>query len=254
MKLKKQAFLFTAISGVLTTVMTARASVSVASSEEAMVLSGSPNTSWDPKGAVEISGNGLNTAYSGNSEYAFMYFNTSAAVTSFDAQYGTGDWTLTGASVQLAANFATSGVYPNNNVFNEIEPGSFTLSYISNNGWLNSSSGGVTWNNKGNYLPGVGNNLEEALGTFSYAANGSSPFIWTLSPTSDFISSIDSGATSLYGTPADTSVGYLSNTITQGNPAVLILTAQPTAVPEPVLLSLLAMSGPALLSRRRRRA
>ncbi len=228
------------------------APISVSSTEEAMVLSGSPTTVWDPKGATEISANGLNSAHPGNSEYALMYFNTASAVANLNSQYGVNSWTITSVSVQFASNFATKNVFPNNAVFNEIEPGSFNLSWLSNNGWVSSSSGGVTWNNLPNYLPGTGTNQEEGEGTFSFAADGTNPITWALSPTSDFLSSIDAGGgVTLYGTPADTGVGYLINAPTQGSPAVLQITAQATPVPEPACLGFIGLAGVVLVRRNR---
>ncbi len=202
-----------------------------------MVQSGQPNVVWDPKGAIEFSGNGLNTAAPGNTEYSLMDFNSAAIVSQLNSTYGAGGWAITGVSVSLAANFATAGVYPNNSVFNEIEPGNFTLSWPSNNGWVSSHSGGVTWNNLPNYVPGASNsNLEEAEGTFSWAADGvhgvdGSPISYALTPTSDLLNEVESGGiVSIIGTPADNQVGYLSNTPLQDNPAQLIVTA--AAVPE----------------------
>jgi hypothetical protein len=119
-----------------------------------------------------------------------------------------------------------------------------------------SQSGGATWNNLPNYLPGVGSNVEEAEGTFYYAANGSgadgSPITWTLTPGADLLNGIEAGgAVSLIGTAADDEVGYLSNTPVQGNAAQLIVTA--VAVPEPGSVGIiLSALGIVALGRRRR--
>ncbi len=207
--------------------------LTVSATDEAMVLSGSPNLVWDPKGAIEFSANGLNTATSGNVEYGLMEFNSASIASQLNSTYGVGGWEITGVSVSLASNFATKNVYPNNNVFNEIEPGNFTLSWLSNNGWVVGQSGGVTWNNLPNYLPGANSNKEEAEGTFNWAANGVGSLTgYALTPTSDLLSDIEGGDfVSFIGTPADNEVGYLSDTPTQGNPAQLVVTA--VAVPEP---------------------
>ena len=231
--------------------------IAVSATEEAMVQSGQPNLVWDPKGAIEFSGNGLNTAAPGNTEYGLMEFNSASIVSQLNSTYP-GGWTITGVSVSLAANFATANVYPNNSVFNEIEPGNFTLSWLSNNGWVSSHSGGATWNNLPNYVPGASNsNLEEAEGTFYWPADGvhgvdGSPISYALTPTGDLLNDIASGGfVSLIGTPADSEVGYLSNTPTQGNPAQLVVTA--VAVPEPgSAVLVLAALGIAALGRWRR--
>ena len=87
-----------------------------------------------------------------------------------------------------------------------------------------SSQGSVTWNTLPNYLPGVGINKEENEGTFFWVAGGhgsdSSPISYALTPTSGLLGDIENGGfVSIFGTPADTEVGYLSNTPRQGNPA-----------------------------------
>lgn len=207
--------------------------LTVSATDEAMVLSGSPNVVWDPKGGIEFSGNGLNTLALSNTEYGLMEFNSASIASQLNSTYGAGGWEITGVSVSLASNFATKNVYPNKNVFNEIEPGNFTLSWLSNNGWVVGQSGGVTWNNLPNYLPGGSISNLEAEGTFNWAANGvGSRTGYALTPTSDLLNDIESGGlVSIIGTPADSNVGYLSNTPTQGNPAQLVVTA--VAVPEP---------------------
>jgi hypothetical protein len=239
--MKKKNLAFLSLAALLSCgfVSSARGStITVSATEEAMVQSGQPNLVWDPKGAIEFSANGLNTAAPGNTEYGLMEFNSASIVSQLNSTYPAG-WTITGVSVSLAANFATAGVYPNNSVFNEIEPGNFTLSWLSNNGWVSSQSGGATWNNLPNYVPGASNsnNKEEAEGTFYWPADGvhgvdGSPISYALTPTSDLLNAIGSGGyVSIIGTPADSEVGCLSNTPTQGNAAQLVVTA--VAVPEP---------------------
>ena len=239
--IKKKTLAFLSVAALLSCgfIPSARGStITISATEEAMVQSGQPNLVWDPKGAIEFSGNGLNTSSSGNIEYGLMEFNSSSIASSLNSTYGIGGWAITGVNVSLAGNFATAGVYPNNSVFNEIEPGNFTLSWLSNDGWVSAQSGGVTWNNLPNYVPGASNsNLQEAEGTFSWAADGvhgtdSSPISYALTPTSDLLNDIKGGGfVSIIGTPADNEVGYLSNTPLQGNPALLVVTA--VAVPEP---------------------
>ena len=141
--MKKKILAFLSLAALLSCgfVPSARGStITVSATEEAMVQSGQPNLVWDPKGAIEFSGNGLNTAAPGNTEYGLMEFNSASIVSQLNSTYP-GGWTITGVSVSLAANFATAGVYPNNSVFNEIEPGNFTLSWLSNNGWVGGQGG-----------------------------------------------------------------------------------------------------------------
>jgi hypothetical protein len=257
--MKKKILAFLSLATLLSCGFVASArggTITVSATEEAMVQSGQPSLVWDPKGAIEFSGNGLNTAAPGNTEYGLMEFNSASIVSQLNSTYP-GGWTITGVSVSLAANFATAGVYPNNSVFNEIEPGNFTLSWLSNNGWVSSQSGGSTWNNLPNYVPGASNsNLEQAEGTFYWPADGvhgvdGSPISYALTPTSGILNDIESGGfVSIIGTPADNEVGCLSNTPTQNNPAQLVVTA--VAVPEPqsAVLILTAL-GITALGRRR---
>ena len=168
-------------------------------------------------------------------EETLMSFNTASIVSQLDYQYGYNQWKITSVSVTLNSNYPSAGTQPNNGSFDVINSGLFSLSSLSNNSWNPSA---VTYNNISNYLPGSGNsNKSESLGTFYYAADGTSTLTWTLAQASAFMSSVAEGSeVTILGTPGDTSVGYLFNTTTKGDPPVLNITVVPTPIPSALLL------------------
>ena len=60
-----------------------------------------------------------------------ILFNTSAAVSQFNTDYGAGDWSITGVQLSLASNFGVQGAQPNNDIFNTINAGSFGIDWLS---------------------------------------------------------------------------------------------------------------------------
>src|SRR5208283_379876 len=51
----------------------------------------------------------------------------------FNTQYGAGDWHITSISVALASNYTAQGIQPNNNDFNQVASGLFSLDVLGIN-------------------------------------------------------------------------------------------------------------------------
>ena len=175
----------------------------------------------------------------------FTLWGTGGAAAHFAAQYGAGNWHITGVSLTLASNFAVSGTQPNNAIFNTISGGAFGISWISDDSWIEGSGtpssntpaadGSVTYNSLSTLL----SSSDEEVGTYNYAPPGNNvPLTWNLDLTSGFLAdtmSSDQLSFLFYATPGS-SVGYLFNSksFASNRPFITI-----TAVPEPGTISLL---------------
>lgn len=214
-------------------------------------------------GAVIIAGP---TSAQPRTQNTLFSFDTAAIKSNFDTQFGVGGWVITDLDLSLSSNFHVLGSQPNNTSFNRIAAGEFVLEWLSNDGWVEGTGGGmgnavpgVTWSNLPSYLATTS---RTSVGTFTW--NGLPPpegtnvrSIWDLTLATDVVNDIRSGGVvSFLGTPAAGSgVGYLFNTTTQGNPAILLVTAAP--VPEPQTAAMIGMGLMALVGsvfRGRRRA
>jgi len=164
-----------------------------------------------------------------------LQFSLSGAKSSFDSQFGAGQWSIQSVTLQLTA---TS---PNNPIFNAGSAGQFGISWMQNDGWTEGAgspqapgSTGITFATLSSFL----GSSDEALGTFGYngATSGSATYSLNLPPS--FSADILSGGTlSLRMFAADNGVSYLSDSRSFGT-----VSARPllgiTAVPEPGTLSL----------------
>ena len=158
-----------------------------------------------------------------------LQFGLSGAKSSFDTQFGAGQWTIQGITLQLTAT------PPNNGIFNASAAGQFTLSWMQNDGWTEGSgtsgtptSTGITFSTLSNFV-GV---ADESLGTFGYGGATSGNSTYALGLTSLFSADVLGGNTvSFRMFAADTAVSYLSDSRSFGT-----VSARPlltiTAVPE----------------------
>jgi hypothetical protein len=194
---------------------------------DTFVSSGDPNSNFGLLGAAEIA---APTGAQPRTQMTLLRFDTSPLRANFDADYGAGNWVVTGVTLSLQSSVATAGQQPNNSRFNRIAAGSFEFDLLSNNDWNEMA---ITWNTLPDILPGNGNtNTLTPLGTFFWDATGQHNSTWTLNVDSNLAAQIYNGdQVTIFGQPtAGSTVGYLVNTLNL-DPGHLNVTA--TAVPEP---------------------
>jgi hypothetical protein len=208
------------------------------------VSSGQPDVNFGSMGAMMIA---VPTASQNRTEESLIRFKTASLKSSFDVDYGPGNWTITSVTLSLFSNFSTAGQQPNNTSFNKIAAGDFELDWLSNDSWGETA---ITWNTLSTVLPGAGNNALTSLGSFYWEAGGRTSQTWTLNLAPDLIGDVISGSeVTIFGQPTSGSaVGYLFNTL-NNNPAYLNVTADAiTPAPEPETGSMiLAGAGAAFL-------
>ena len=168
-----------------------------------------------------------------------LRFDLSGAQGSFDALFGAGQWTVQSVSLQLNATT------PNNPVFNANAAGSFNVSWMQNDSWIEGAGGnnnpstvGLSYNSLINTV--INNAADQALGTFSYSG-GIGLASHSLTVSSGLLNDIQSGGlASMRLFAADASVSYLVNSrdfnIVANQP---LLTINAVAVPEPAPFALL---------------
>jgi len=197
-------------------------------------------------GALSVAAPGL-----ANGEFqSVMRFDLSGAKTSFDTQFGAGQWSIQSITLSLTA---TS---PNNAIFNSSATGQFGISWMQNDSWTEGAgtpaaptTTGITFST----LPSFTGAGDEALGTFSFVGGTSGTAAYNLSLTSGFDADATAGnLVSFRLFAADSAVSYLFDSRSFGTtgfrPLLTIV-----AVPEPGALSLLATGVAMLLGAKCRR-
>lgn len=180
-------------------------------------------------------GGALGVAASGlpNGEFqSVIKFDLSGALSSFDAQYGVGEWSIESVSLQLFSS-------PHNNaIYNDIAAGLFSVSLMQNNSWVegagnagNPAAIGITYNTLQNTF--VNNALDQALGTFSFGGGTGGANTYSLQISSGLTADVFAGSdVSLRLFAADNEVSYLFSsraaTLASSQPHLIVM-----AVPEP---------------------
>lgn len=136
-----------------------------------------------------------------------LQFGLAGAKSSFDSEFGAGQWTVQSVTLQLTATA------PNNNIFNSTSAGQFAISLMQSNGWTEGAgtpgaptSNGITFSTLSNFVGAA----DSSLGTFSFNGATNGAFTYTLSLTPDLSADILTGGTaSLRMFAADTVVSGL---------------------------------------------
>jgi hypothetical protein len=207
-------------------------------SADALVTTGpSGNLSGNNYGAAGA----LSVAAPGLAQGEFqsvLQFSLAGAKTSFDSQFGAGQWAVQSATLQLTATA------PGNPLFNPSSAGQFAVSWMQNDGWAEGAgtpqaptTTGITFASLGGFLSGT----DETLGTFGFNGATSGTATYTLNLTPGLSADILAGtAVSLRMFAADTSVSYLSDSrnfpTASARPVLTI-----AGMPEPGTLTLVGL-------------
>ncbi len=142
-------------------------------SKASVTLSAVADTFGDSAGTTGNFGGagalGVTAALATGQFSSVMSFNVSSAITSFNTQYGAGNWTLSGVQLSLASRAPNNAIF-NGGASNANIAGSFDVSWIGNDGWTEgtgtpagSAVAGLNWNTLGKYTSGA-----KSQGTFNY--------------------------------------------------------------------------------------
>jgi hypothetical protein len=210
-------------------------------SVDSFVRAAAPTLNYGGAGSLSVSGS---TATNGSGVTngvfdTFMRFNTAAMVSNFNSLFGTNNWVINGASLQVTEMGA-----PAQTLFNRGQ-GAFDLRWIANDNWtegtgmpMTPTTNGITYNNELNDLPPLVNPLTDAdLGTFTNAGvDGVLTFALAL-PTA-FANDLGAGGeVGFYFTAIDPGIGFTFNSrsfMTNSARPVLKI----SAVPRPAIVSI----------------
>ena len=223
-------------------------------SADAFVRSADATHNYGGGGALSVSGS---AAVNGSGQQSglfdsLMRFSLSSAVSGFDAEFGSGNWTLSSATLRL-----TEVAAPNNSLFNR-GVGSFQISWMANDTWLEGTGSpsvpttdGVTYNDLPSLMP-MGTTV--SLGTFANAGqNTLQDFALPLSDATFINDLMSGGNASFYLTAASPSIGFTFDSRSFGTASARPI-LELTAVPEPSVTALLALASVVILGGRLWRA
>ena len=190
-------------------------------------------------GALAVAASGLP-----NGEFqTVLKFDLSGARDTFNAQFGAGEWSIQSVSLQL-----TSSPH-NNSIYNAIAAGSFGISLLQNNTWVEGTgtagtptTDGISFNSLQNSF--INNSADQDLGTFNFpgGSSGANTYLLNLSP--GFITDVLNGSEASFRMfAADEEVSYLFSSRSAAAPSSepdLIITAV-SVVPEPGTVTLIGL-------------
>jgi len=235
--------------GVLVGSISFAANVSVNPAADAFVTTGPTgnlsNSNYGGAGALSVAAPG-----SAQGEFqSVLQFNLAGARSSFDAQFGVGQWSLQSVMLQVTA------ALPNNGIFNPSAAGQFAVSWMQNDSWVEGtgtpngpSATGINFSSLQGTFVGAG---DESLGTFGFDGSTTAAATYNLTLSSGFAADLLAGNNvSLRMFAADNGVSYLfdsRNFSTVASRPLLTL----TAVPEPGSGALVGMAALGAALRRR---
>jgi len=198
---------------------------------DAFVRSNAPTANYGGAGALSVSGAGsANTASGLTNGIAdtFIRFNTAAMVASFDSRFGSNNWVINAAKLQV-----TEVGTPNNNIFDQGK-GAFAIYRVADNNWtegtgtpMSPTTDGIAFNNESALLTNIA-----ALGVFTNAVANATLFFPIALPATFVADARAGGEITLFLTAVDLQIGFTFNSRAFGTAS-----ARPfleiSALPEP---------------------
>ncbi len=228
--------------------------VTLSPSEDTFAWAADPDGTYGDAGALNVSGaaavNGNGVAQGAMDTW--LKFDAAAAVASFDAAYGAGNWALASAKLSLREVPA-----PNNEIFNR-GIGQFEVRWIASDDWSIGPGGpgvpGTATGNQIGYSYGLSllNGAADAsLGIFSNAGTNAVQ-AFGLAALPDLNADVQAGGDiSLYLTAVSPTIGFTFNSGDTGNAPQLMLEA--VLIPEPSMVGPLLVAAVLLMSRKKAR-
>lgn len=137
---------------------------------DTFVRSNAPTANYGGAGALSVSGSTATNTASGITNGiadTFIRFNTYSLTTNFNALFGTNNWAISGAKLQV-----TEAATPNNNIFDQGK-GAFQIYWVADNVWTEGSgmpmtptTDGIAFDNEPTLLTNT-----VMLGTFTNTAS-----------------------------------------------------------------------------------
>ena len=187
--------------------------------KDAFVRALAPTSNYGGAGALSISGTNA-TGNSTNGAFdSFMSFDTSTMVSNFNMSFGTSNWVITSATLNLTENPS-----PGNAIFNS-GTGMFQIRWIANDTWVEGTgnpnaptTNGVTYAQENSIL---NSNTDLTLGAFDF--NGAAKLSCPLALPAAFVTNMQAGAeVGLFMTAIDPTIGFLFYSRNYaGNPSAL---------------------------------
>jgi hypothetical protein len=138
--------------------------------KDAFVRSLAPTYNYGGGGALSVSGSNPTTGNPTNGAFdSFISFNTAATVSTFNSTFGTSNWVITSATLNITRN-----QNPGSALFNSGN-GSFEIRWIANDTWTNGSgtpmaptTNGICYNQESSYL---NTNTDTNIASFDFTGN-----------------------------------------------------------------------------------
>jgi hypothetical protein len=218
----------------------------VPAAADAFVTSQNPSNNYGNAGAISVSAAGT----SGHELFTLLRFDLASTLSSFNQAFGSGNWTLDGASLQLTA------ASPSNQLFNPAAAGQIAVDWVANDSWVEGTGSPMSPSTVGitlDSIPALMSGGSEGLGLlpFDGSVSGTATYDLLLSP--GFLADVQSGSLlSIFLSPGDAVASGVFNSrnfaVTANHPYLILSAVQ---IPEPSTTALAGIAIISVLSKRR---